>query len=179
MQKPKFKNCHHDLVDENDHVIGKTTFKEIVEKNLFHRLACAIVTNSKGEILMQKRAPWLYTKPGMWETRIGGHVEAGETYGKAAIRELREEMGIKIKPQELKFILKGGKNNKRHKYFRKYYTCIYDGKIKIDPKEVSAYKWVDINKVRQFAGKKLSPGAKRGLKIYKQWRKKMTPKVSS
>jgi len=52
-----------------------------------------IIQNDKGEILVGKRrskyAPW-YSIP-------GGHLEMGETFEEAAIKEVKEETGLDIK----------------------------------------------------------------------------------
>ncbi|MBU1164904.1 NUDIX domain-containing protein [Patescibacteria group bacterium] len=172
MKKPKFKESVITIVDKNDKVVGTATYHGMKKCYLWHRLSSILVFNSKGQILFQKRAPWLHTKPNQWETRIGGHVDAKETYRQAALRELQEEMGIKIPTSKLKFITKIKINSNKDKFFRSLYTCIYDGKVKIDPDEVTAYKWVDLDKVKTFTKEKISINGLKAINTYKQWQKK-------
>lgn len=55
----------------------------------------AYIDNSKGEFLIQKRAKTKQFLPGGWDIHMG-HVMAGETSKEAIIREIDEELGIKI-----------------------------------------------------------------------------------
>lgn len=55
----------------------------------------AYIHNSKGEFLIQKRAKTKQFLPGGWDIHMG-HVMAGETSKEAIIREIDEELGIKI-----------------------------------------------------------------------------------
>lgn len=57
--------------------------------------AHAYIHNSKGEFLIQKRAKTKQFLPGGWDIHMG-HVMAGETSKEAIIREIHEELGIKI-----------------------------------------------------------------------------------
>lgn len=56
----------------------------------------AIIKNSKGEILLEKRAKNLILYPDYWGLP-GGFIEIGETIEQAISRELREELGVKSK----------------------------------------------------------------------------------
>ncbi len=56
----------------------------------------ALIRNDEGKILLCDSHKWpgLYTVP-------GGHVELGETCEDALVREIREEVGLEIKVEEL------------------------------------------------------------------------------
>ena len=62
-------------------------------------VVAAALTNESGAILLQKR-PDHATMGGLWEFP-GGKVEAGETPDAALARELFEELGISVNPQDL------------------------------------------------------------------------------
>lgn len=67
-------------------------------------LSVSIFTiNDKGEILVTLRAPEKPNFPNMWEITAGGAL-AGETGIEAALRELREETGIKAGKDELQLL---------------------------------------------------------------------------
>lgn len=72
--------------------------------------AHAYIHNSKGEFLIQKRVKTKQFLPGGWDIHMG-HVMAGETSKEAIIREIDEELGIKIdgmdyRPEEYRIIMK-------------------------------------------------------------------------
>ena len=51
--------------------------------------------NEKGELLLQKRAANKKQNPNKWGV-CAGHIDAGETVEVSAIRELEEELGLKV-----------------------------------------------------------------------------------
>ena len=51
------------------------------------------VFNSRGQLLIQRRAKEKYSYPLRWDVTAAGAVDAGETSRQAAERELREELG--------------------------------------------------------------------------------------
>ncbi|HSG33295.1 MAG TPA: (deoxy)nucleoside triphosphate pyrophosphohydrolase [Sphingomonadaceae bacterium] len=57
-------------------------------------VVAAAVTNERGELLLQKRGP-NGRHAGLWEFP-GGKVEIGETPENALVRELEEELGVRI-----------------------------------------------------------------------------------
>lgn len=58
-------------------------------------VACAIIENGKGEVLLAQRPPGKYLA-GMWEFP-GGKMEAGETGEQAIARELQEELELDVR----------------------------------------------------------------------------------
>src|SRR3989338_1034135 len=100
-----------DVVDSNDNVIDSREFLEVYDslktnKPMFHRSVHIFVFNSQGKLLLQRRAKHMIIAPDKWDSSVAGHVDAGDSYETAAIKELREEIGIEIKPDELMCIQK-------------------------------------------------------------------------
>lgn len=60
-----------------------------------HVAASGIVYNGRGEVLLEKRAD------NGWWGLPGGHVDVGESVEQAAIREIREETGIRTRVRRL------------------------------------------------------------------------------
>ncbi len=56
------------------------------------------------EILLQHRSDDVLTWPGFYDISIGGHIDAGDTPIKTAIKEGKEELGMDLTPDELKLI---------------------------------------------------------------------------
>ena len=57
------------------------------------RLACALLVDSRGWLLLQERDENAAIAPDCWGM-VGGHVEPGEEFEAAVYRELAEETGI-------------------------------------------------------------------------------------
>ncbi|MCS7338324.1 MAG: NUDIX domain-containing protein, partial [Verrucomicrobiae bacterium] len=83
-----------DVVNAADEVIGRQPRAEVHRLGLLHRAVHVLVFNSRGQVYLQKRAHTKDRQPGLWDSSASGHVDAGEDYDTAALRELREELGI-------------------------------------------------------------------------------------
>ena len=93
-----------DVVDERGLPTG-----EIVERSVAHKEGVPHRTshlwlvrkrNGRMEILLQKRA---FTKsfPGCYDISSAGHIPAGQDYLPSAVRELKEELGLTAKEEDL------------------------------------------------------------------------------
>jgi 8-oxo-dGTP diphosphatase/(d)CTP diphosphatase len=58
------------------------------------------IIEKDGKYLMGKRSEKETTAPGIWAT-IGGGVQKGESFEDAVVREVKEEVGLTIKPLRL------------------------------------------------------------------------------
>src|ERR1700722_1586072 len=85
-----------DVVNERDEVVGQNTRREVHRLGLKHRAVHVLVFNQKGEIFLQKRSMAKDTFPGAWDSSASGHVDSGEDYDACAVRELEEELGLKV-----------------------------------------------------------------------------------
>lgn len=63
-------------------------------------VACETYVVFQDQVLMHKRAETKSKFPGFW-IGPGGHVEEGEDVVSAAIREIKEETGVTLKPEEV------------------------------------------------------------------------------
>jgi isopentenyl-diphosphate delta-isomerase len=91
------------LVDKNDNNVGAMEKLEAHEKGVLHRAISVLLFNTKGEILLQRRALHKYHTPGLWTNTCCSHPYPEEEPKTAATRRLLEEMGLK---EELDFVLK-------------------------------------------------------------------------
>lgn len=135
------------IVDKDNKVVGTSTRSEAYKKGLWHRIAVVYVFNSRGKLYLQKRSAQMEVSPGKWDHSAAGHVDANEEPEQAAKREIYEELGIK--PNLLVFISShktqmknGSKILNRFWYLYKY---TYDGGMKLEEKEVTTGKFVDVN----------------------------------
>ena len=93
------------VVDENGFPTGQTKPRASVHANGdWHRTVHVWIANSRREVLFQKRSLTKESFPGAWDISAAGHIESGETSMAAAIKEVREELGISLGPQNLQFL---------------------------------------------------------------------------
>jgi len=80
----------------------KQTLKsEAHKKGLFHATVHIWFYTATGEVLFQKRSATKETFPNYWDVSVAGHVLADETIKDAALREVKEEIGIAILKTDL------------------------------------------------------------------------------
>ena len=99
--------------------------------------------NSKNELLIQKRSETKKVYPGMWAI-TGGAVDSGELPIQALYREVKEELGITITPEETELLL----SIPRIYDFVDIYLVKKDINLKnitMQPEEVQDVKWISIN----------------------------------
>ena len=70
----------------------------------YHKPVWIWIINSKGEILIQKRAKTKKHFPSLWDMPSAGHVDSGETCIEGAIRETFEELGVKTIEEDYEYI---------------------------------------------------------------------------
>lgn len=94
-----------DVLNEDGTKTGKVvTRKEVHEKGLWHRIVVIAIIDKEGHLLMQQRSKYVKTNSEKWDISAAGHVSAGQTSREAAIREIKEEVGLEIKQEELTYI---------------------------------------------------------------------------
>ncbi len=90
-----------EVVDARDRVVGTEPRWLIHQKGLMHRAVHVLVFNPAGLIYLQRRSAQKDTNPLKWTSSASGHVDPGEGYDSAAMRELKEELGISARPEPL------------------------------------------------------------------------------
>ena len=140
------------LVDENDNVTGIEEKIKAHKDGKLNRAFSIFVFNSKGELLLQKRAKEKYHSGGLWSNTCCGHPRPNESLEGAAHRRLKEEMGFECALVHLKsagFIYKVKVND----LFEYEYDHIFVGKFnqapRPNPQEVEDYQWIDQEKLKK------------------------------
>lgn len=95
-----------DIVTEEGEPTGRIRERGLVHRDGdLHRTAHVWIARSGRmggtDILLQKRSRTKESWPGCYDISSAGHIPAGEGYETAALRELREELGISARREEL------------------------------------------------------------------------------
>jgi 8-oxo-dGTP diphosphatase len=100
-----------------------------------------VIKNNNGAVLLLKRSESDEWMPGKWSLPGGGRREE-ETLIQAAIREIKEETGLNVMPEDLQF-LEDISQKQDHAFFL---TNKAIGTVKLDS-ENSEFIWADVNKL--------------------------------
>ena len=162
-----------DLYDENNNPLKKSKEKtQAHEEGDFHRTAHIWIINDNKELLLQKRSANKKSHPNCWDISGAGHIRTGEDVLDGAIRELKEELGVIAKKNDLHFIaiIKSTKNPK-NKEFQYVYLLKSNNKIEdyvFEDNEVSEVKYVFYEKLEEMVEKRTE-----GLLIHEDEYKKL------
>jgi isopentenyldiphosphate isomerase len=152
-----------DVVDENDNVIGQATREECHSKQLIHRCAFVLLFNSRGEVLLLKRAMKVDKYPGFYGI-VGEHVKAGESYEAAAKRGVKEELGIDI---DVEYIAKIPMISEEEKEIGAIFKGVHDGPFHVNSSEIESVMFYSLKEILEKFHKneiKVTPGTSFTLK---------------
>jgi len=137
---PHPKTEMFEIVDEQDRVIGVAPRSECHgDPALVHRVAHVLVFRPGGELLLQKRSRHKDIQPGKWDTSVGGHLDPGEDYLAAAVREMREELGLS--GVQLTFLHKSRIRNEIESENVATYLALHEGEIRFAAEEIEAVRF--------------------------------------
>lgn len=149
-----------DIIDENGNPTGEIISRDNVhEKGILHRsVHIWVIREQDGriEVLLQKRSDNKESFPGMFDTSSAGHVSAGEDSLTSAIREMAEELGIKVTSDQLHRI-----GETHIQYEKVFHNRLYRDNelaevyvyretvrnLNLQASEVSEVRWFDLDEV--------------------------------
>lgn len=126
------------VVDSNNDNPRAVTYEEANEQGLMKRASRVFVVNETKKVLIQRRSKHI-SKPLLLDNSAAGHVDEGEVYIDAAIRELYEELGLSVAGSEFIHL----PIVKETSFFSQNYLLRVsdDVQITIDPYETEAIFW--------------------------------------
>lgn len=149
-----------DVVDEVGNPIGDTVERSIAHADgVRHRTAHIWIArrqNDKWQVLLQKRSLTKDSFPGRFDTSSAGHIQAGDEPLESAMRELKEELGVEAKPEDLRFVgtfCIQFEKEFHHKTFKDneiafvyiYLKNVDIDKITVQKEELESVEWFDLD----------------------------------
>ncbi len=118
-----------------------------IPRGEYHIVVQIMLVNSDGEILLTQRVP-SKTSGGKWECS-GGCAIAGETSVSAAIRELYEETGVRVTPEEISLEWALTTDSMLRDFYFVYKDVALE-ELQLQSAEVCAAKWVSFPRLEQM-----------------------------
>jgi len=129
-----------DVVNAEDEVVDQKPRSEVHRLGLMHRAVHVLVFNARGQVFLQKRSMTKDRQPGLWDSSASGHLDTGEEYDACAVRELREEIGLRLSapPERLFKLAASPETDQEHVWV---YRCVAEGPFILHPEEIERGGW--------------------------------------
>ncbi len=158
-----------EVVDKQGTVYD-TARREEVHRNpsLLHRAVHILVVNGNGDIFLQKRSATKDIQPGKWDTSVGGHLNVGESYERAAKREADEELGIH--GLSLEKLYDYPWRSDRESELVRTFLCRYDGPFSMDVEELETGRFWTLEEIQANLGTGVfTPNFEEEFSRYLRW----------
>jgi isopentenyldiphosphate isomerase len=141
----------NDVVDENDCVVGKISHDELYVELLPHRIVHILIFDDEGKMVLQKRSAKKSFCPLHWSTAVGGHVQSGESYEEAAVREFQEELGVNV---PISFMFNTRYDDPRGFFkFLGVFKVKFNGSFDLNPEEVESVEAFSMDEIKSMIEK--------------------------
>lgn len=153
-----------DIVDEHDAVLRQATRREMRAQRLRHRAVYVLVFNPAGQLFVHRRTATKDVYPAYHDLAVGGVLASGEAYDDAAVRELEEELGIRVPLRrlfDLRFEADGMAVN------GVVYSCTSEGPFRLQASEIQDGRFMDLTEVIELAQREpFCPDGLEALALY-------------
>lgn len=150
-----------EIVDEEGNYTGRILPREeIHNRNYLHNEVACFVINDNQEILLEKRSPNKRYSPNKYGL-CAGHVVFGESLKTALVREIKEEIGIKVNENDLTPF--GEKEytredtNSHITYFYYIKLNLKESDFTIQKEELTEVKWFKIEDIKKLVASDNNP----------------------
>jgi isopentenyldiphosphate isomerase len=155
-----------DIVNERDEVVGQNTRREVHARGLWHRAVHVLVFNARGEVFLQKRSMRKDIAAGKWDSSASGHLDSGEDYDACAVREVHEEIGLRLS-QPPRRLFKVDARKETGWEFCWIYRCESEGPFVLHPDEIETGDWFAPDAVTKWVNEKPQDFASAFVLIWK------------
>lgn len=165
-----------DVVNDRDEVIGKAPRAEVHRRKLKHRAVHVLVFNSRGELFLQKRSMLKDCFPGAWDSSASGHLDQGEHYDACAVREVHEELGVRL-PAAPDRLFRIEACEETGQEFVWVYQCRHDGPFNLHPEEIERGGWFVPTEITRWMNSKPEEFASGLVLIWRRWLRECAGKL--
>ena len=147
-----------DIVDRYAQPTGFTVDRDTAHaEGIRHRTAHVWILRRRGnqvQVLLQKRSACKDSFPGCYDISSAGHIPAGVDFLPSALRELKEELGLDARPEELHYCGRRRILNRRifndrpfwdNQISNVYYMWrdVEPNELSLQASEVESVEWMD------------------------------------
>jgi isopentenyldiphosphate isomerase len=166
-----------DIVTDEDIVTGQELRSRVHELGLWHRGVHVFLFTTDGKLLIQKRSADRTSSPSLLDCSVSEHVKAGESYLEAAVRGIREEMGVdgmELTPL-FKLRMQYGINDNE-------ISLLYEGtvdplRVKFDPVEIESIEYLSRDEVDELMGEQPAAFCGWFLEIWRAYKNEPTQQL--
>jgi len=138
-----------DVVNERDEIIGQAPRREVHQRKLNHRAVHVLIFNARGQLFLQKRSLTKDCFPGTWDSSASGHLDRGEDYDSCALREVGEELGVRL-PTPPERLFKVDACAETGHEFVWVYRCQHEGPFSLHPDEIERGDWFEQDAITRW-----------------------------
>ncbi|HVW21179.1 MAG TPA: NUDIX domain-containing protein [Opitutaceae bacterium] len=131
-----------DIVNARDEVVGRASRREVHARGLWHRAIHVLVFDRRGRVFLQKRSMLKDMAPGCWDSSCSGHVDSGEDYDQAAVRELWEEIGLRVEAAPERWFRIEARDETGWEFVW-VYRLRHEGPFVLAPAEIERGEWFE------------------------------------
>ena len=139
-----------DIVDERNRVVGRAPRDVIHREGHLHRSVHMLLLDGAGRVFVQRRGFGKDSNPGLWDSSAAGHVDSGEGVLEAAVRELHEELGVRVPPEAL--LRTGGLPPTAETGFEfvEIYRVVSDAPLTLEAEEIAEGRWLGVTELERW-----------------------------
>lgn len=123
-------------------MIGRAPRDVVHREGLRHRSVHVLLLDGAGRVFVQRRSADKDVDPGLWDTSAAGHVDSGERYEEAALRELAEELGLRVPLGALERTGLFEARPETGNEFAAIYRVVSDAPLVLEPREIAEGRWL-------------------------------------
>ncbi len=144
-----------DLYDINREIVGEHIRGVEMPPDKYHLVVHIWIKNSENKYLLAQRSGNRKTYPLKWEC-VGGSVITGETSIQAALREVKEEIGLEISENNCQLVatqIRDIVEGQRINDIVDIYLVTYDGQVELSKAttdEVAQIKWLNRTDIEEL-----------------------------
>ena len=139
-----------DVVDEDDRPQFRASRERVHREYHIHRSVMFFIFDDEGRVFVNQRSDKKEWYPGYWSIAFGGHVLAGESYDRAAEREIREETGLTAHPSLVTTFKKRTADERENV---KVYAVTADQDLALFPDEIDRGQFATLAELNVMLGR--------------------------